>query len=287
MWDKLFQAGPPTQILFRARSFFDKHENEILSATTRNYIASVSDYDAWFSEGTSDRCHVNAIFRQIFDYGEFARSTKGWNAYSLCASSRYAVCPYCHLIPTDTKPKTAPLKGYRPQLDHFIGKATYPFLALSLGNLVPCCVTCNGPTMKHVTNVLVDPHLFPLVDGETLIFKLRPKNGQPWSPLLRAFRYPHDQYEIDIELPTQNVAAQNSLRTFQLRSRYQNFVHDAYRLAKVGRNPAWMCTLTSVLGFAPSLQDQLGFSIKDGSSDFKHVPQGKMRLDVYKDSRTW
>lgn len=34
------------------------------------------------------------------------------------------------------------------QLDHFYDKATYPYLALSLYNFIPCCPTCNSGKVK-------------------------------------------------------------------------------------------------------------------------------------------
>ncbi len=141
--------------------------------------------------------------------------------------------------------------------------------------------------MKHTTNVLTNPHLFPLADMAVLTFRLRPKSGQSWSPLLQALRVPLDAYEIVIDAPPGNLAAENSLRTFQLHSRYQSFLHDAYRLAKVGKNPAWLQTISSMLGLNLSVEDHLGFSIKKNSVAFKNVPQGKMRMDVYLDSRNW
>ena len=38
-------------------------------------------------------------------------------------------------------------------LDHFISKADYPYLALSLYNLVPSCYTCNSPKVKGIKEV--------------------------------------------------------------------------------------------------------------------------------------
>lgn len=286
-WGKLYRPGPPALALTQVHEFVDKHEAEIVGAGTLNYLASITDYDLRFPPNTAERSAANAILETVFDYDKFRDAATGWNAYSLCQSSPYTVCPYCHLVPTNTEEKDNRHKGYRPQLDHFIAKADYPFLALSLGNLVPSCPTCNGPTMKHTTNVLTDPHLFPLADTAVLTFRLRPKRGQPWSPLLQALRVPLNAYEIVIDAPSGNVAAENSLRTFQLHSRYQSFLHDAYRLARVGKNPAWLQTITSVLGINLSVEDHLGFSIKNNSVAFKNVPQGKMRMDVYLDSRTW
>lgn len=38
------------------------------------------------------------------------------------------------------------------QLDHFYDKGTYPYLALSLYNLIPSCPTCNSPKVKGSEN---------------------------------------------------------------------------------------------------------------------------------------
>jgi hypothetical protein len=223
----------------------------------------------------------------VFNYDAFRDAVAGWNAHALCAKSPYKVCPYCHLNPAKTQKKDSEHKGYRFQLDHFIARTDYPFLALSLGNLVPSCGDCNGPGMKHTTKVLTDPHLFPLVDAAVLKFQLRPKDGAPWSPLLRALRVPLDEYEIVIEKPLGNLAAENSLRTFQLTSRYQSYLHDAYRVAKIDKNRAWLRTIATRLGMTPSVEEQLGFPMNDKCTRFKNVPQGKMRMDVYTDSRKW
>jgi hypothetical protein len=286
-WKKLYRVGPPTPILAQVYAFVRKHETEIVCASTRSYIASVRDYDSQFPPGSVERTMAEPILNKVFEYDTFRDASTGWRAYELCASSPYRVCPYCHLVPTDTKKKDADNKGYRPQLDHFITKADYPFLALSLGNLVPSCGDCNGPAMKHDVRVLANPHLFPLADTAVLTFKLRPRDGQPWSPLLKALRLPLDEYEILIDTPSGNVAAQNSLQTFQLTERYQNYLHEAYRIAKMNKNPAWLRTIAATLGFHLSLEDQLGFPIEDRGTRFKNIPQGKMRLDVYVDSRKW
>jgi len=52
------------------------------------------------------------------------------------------VCPYCNrnyifnFLKANKKNATA-------QLDHFFDKGTYPYLAVSMYNLVPSCITCN------------------------------------------------------------------------------------------------------------------------------------------------
>jgi len=286
-WERLFRFGPPSSVLSRVRAFVENHATQIVSATTRDYRPIVADYNGQFPTTSSDRAEARSILEAVFNYEKFRDAKIGWNAYELCAASPYTVCPYCHLAPTNTVLKSNEHQGYRPQLDHFIGRAEYPFLSLSLGNLVPSCPTCNGPTMKHTTDVLVNPHLFPLADPSVLSFKLRPKNGKPWTPPLRALRMPRHEYEIVVDAPHGNTAAENSLKTFQLRSRYQPYLHDAFRLAKASKDGAFLRTIKKVFNWDVSLEDHLGFPINGNPTAFKNIPQGKMRLDVYTDCRQW
>lgn len=50
------------------------------------------------------------------------------------------VCPYCNRQYTFTIKE----KGIRPQFDHYFPKSKYPYLAVSLYNLIPCCSICNS-----------------------------------------------------------------------------------------------------------------------------------------------
>ena len=50
------------------------------------------------------------------------------------------ICPYCNRSFIYTTPK----KGTWPQYDHYYPKSKYPYLALSMYNLIPCCPVCNN-----------------------------------------------------------------------------------------------------------------------------------------------
>jgi len=58
---------------------------------------------------------------------------------TLCDKLQIKVCPYCNRSYIHT------LKFYkvRPQYDHFFSKIKYPYLAVSLHNLIPSCSICN------------------------------------------------------------------------------------------------------------------------------------------------
>ncbi len=50
------------------------------------------------------------------------------------------ICPYCNRSYIFTLKKS----GVRPQYDHYFPKSTYPYLAVSMYNLIPCCAVCNN-----------------------------------------------------------------------------------------------------------------------------------------------
>lgn len=54
------------------------------------------------------------------------------------------VCPYCNRSYIFTVKKDARNGKARPQYDHFFPKSKYPYLAVSMYNLIPSCAVCNG-----------------------------------------------------------------------------------------------------------------------------------------------
>lgn len=59
------------------------------------------------------------------------------------------VCPYCNRIYTFTA-RRGSLKT-KPELDHFFPKKQYPYMAISIFNIVPSCSLCNkGKSNKYV-----------------------------------------------------------------------------------------------------------------------------------------
>ncbi|MBJ9660707.1 hypothetical protein [Burkholderia gladioli] len=98
------------------------------------------------------RKHKNtlAIINACLDYEWFSRQTNGWGAYALVEAYRLRICPYCQANHINLHVKRA--KGargsaafqLRPPLDHYLPKSVYPYLAVSLNNLVPSCAQCNS-----------------------------------------------------------------------------------------------------------------------------------------------
>lgn len=138
--------------------------NEILLGTPAEIEAFAGDfvirfgpfsaYAAKHRKGAAakDEVHKNTlkIVNDCFDYDWFSTQTKGWGAYALVEAYRLRICPYCqashvnfHVEKTQGKRGASPFK-MRPPLDHYLPKSVYPYLAVSLSNLVPSCAQCNS-----------------------------------------------------------------------------------------------------------------------------------------------
>lgn len=90
------------------------------------------------------------------------------------------VCPYCNRQYTFT---LASGKS-RPQMDHYYPRDLYPYLAVSLYNLVPCCAVCN--TAKGPLDTIKDPILYPYDEGFSydMGFQIEAEDGIKWVNIL-------------------------------------------------------------------------------------------------------
>jgi hypothetical protein len=84
---------------------------------------------------------------EAFNYNSYRKGILVELAQKLNVKS----CPYCNmsysLFATDGKRKLAKL-----QFDHFFDKSDYPFLSMSLYNLIPSCPVCNqGKSTGHLS----------------------------------------------------------------------------------------------------------------------------------------
>lgn len=109
------------------RRFFYGRETilEMYATLNQELGEKVFRYD-YFRDGTikGTEGHANAVMR------EFVKRVK--------------VCPYCnadsvYVLEVDERDKT-----YKSAFDHFYPKSRYPFLGLSLYNLIPSCHRCNS-----------------------------------------------------------------------------------------------------------------------------------------------
>ena len=209
----------------------------------------------------------------VFDYEAFSRrDLPGWGAYALCIESRYTMCPYCHQAFAHT---LVPMGGgrFRPTLDHYYPKKKYPYLALSIYNLVPSCYTCNSQ-LKGGKDFYQKKHLHPyeeMDDRIECVFDVK--------EYLRRRVAGDGRYEM--VLRHKNNAASRSISCFALDRRFS--INERYLDSYVARVIDYvMCkegrsAYRARIGFDLSEADLIGFD----SANYKNEMLGKIKLDLY------
>jgi hypothetical protein len=144
-------TGKPDLLQRMARKIGRPYQQVLMAIKTANPAADVADLTAAY----------NVALKQVFDYDRFVER-KRYGAYKLALALAVNVCPYCNRQYTFTLDGK---KGkVRPEFDHFLDKATHPYLALSLFNLVPSCHICNS-NLKGSEHFSTIRHLNPYTAG--------------------------------------------------------------------------------------------------------------------------
>lgn len=136
------------------------------------------------------------------------------------------VCPYCNRQYITTV--GCGDKRVRPQLDHFISKSRYPYLALSINNLIPSCAVCNLLKLDNE-----DKMIYPYEEGieDNYVFRADFDKDDITGPLTGASNAIH-KYEVklvqnNMRLDDKYVErANNSIKNLALEKLYQS--HSGY-----------------------------------------------------------
>lgn len=161
------------------------------------------------------------LLDKVFYYADYDR----WDAYGLAKKLNVNVCPYCNQLPTYTI-GTSLKKGVRPEFDHFLDKVRFPYLALSIYNLVPSCHICNS-NLKRSTEFDSDEHEYyhPYLKGfdeEGIKFTLGIKNVEMLLTSIYKKEWilkEKDTYKIELIGP-ENKELPNNIDVFRLEDRY-------------------------------------------------------------------
>lgn len=161
-------------------------------------------------------------------------------------------CPYCNRSFTFT----LKYKKVRPEYDHFYPKSIYPYLCVSMYNLIPCCRICNQA--KSSRNTHSDHIIYPYEEefGKEVIFDLKPQKG-----IVELFE---GEYEVDFTIKSADSSfidkAKNSIDVFHLKELYNLHKNHIDKIMKLRRIycDEYINSLFSTFG-----------SMFRGASDFK------------------
>ena len=101
---------------------------------------------------TRDIDHFNTIVKDVFlEHGYDGKKANGDPVFrkdEFVKLLDLRICPYCGRAFIYSVQRAGGKTEVKPQIDHFLPKSKYPFLALSFMNLIPSCQTCNMKDCK-------------------------------------------------------------------------------------------------------------------------------------------
>lgn len=140
-------------------------------------------------------------FEACFDYGRLAEQLGA----DICQNLELEICPYCGVENIQTYIGEG--IDIRPDLDHFYPKTRFPFLAISIYNLIPAGTICN---QKHKKNYPMLEHMHPYIDSlnDDVVFDFMYRPG---------FDIKDDLF---INILQQNELKEKNINIFKLREFY-------------------------------------------------------------------
>ena len=194
----------------------------------RLLTGNISDLrDAIVNIGPIENVAVKRKFENL--YNNFCNRTLGKNWAQMLGVT---VCPYCNRSYVFTL-----RKGTRPQYDHYFPKSKYPYLCISMYNLIPCCSVCNS--LKRDKNTHETPIIYPYTDsyGEKAVFEesgVNADNIEAWLGTAKEYkitiRYADD---IEDELKGKIKNAVTIFKLEELYSKHSDYVRDILRTAHI------------------------------------------------------
>lgn len=162
------------------------------------------------------------LLQKVFVYENFSKRNA---AIEILRKMHVEVCPYCNRQYVQTI-KTG---EFRAQFDHYYPKSLYPYLSLSLYNLVPSCSICN--MAKSSLDTVIEPVLYPYEEefGYDANFELKiSKSGD----YVKVWQGLSDNFSIAINTTKGTAiepAINNQVKKLYLKELYnehKNFVKD-------------------------------------------------------------
>jgi len=162
------------------KKYFNKHLRQVVLGNNLNLIITdfgkifgkeIEQYESY--QGKDKKKNTSFGKFQIYMENQyksfFQREHNGEkNGIWLSKQLKVNTCPYCNRHYTFTIEDMNSGENFRPQFDHFYPKSDYPYLALSLYNLIPCCADCN---QKKETKI-IDYYPYDDEFGDKCKFKI-------------------------------------------------------------------------------------------------------------------
>ena len=186
-------------------------------------------------------------------------------------------CPYCNLHYTlsirDFNSQKKKVLMAKMQFDHFFDKATYPFLSMSLYNLIPSCPICNQGKSQRLLTLDFHPYHADICST----FKFEVKN--PLQLYIGSMRD-----EVELELVEQSgvsiVDYNQAFHITKLYERHMDVAQEEFAKAYVNYyygNPSNFDFIAD-----RGLRERLNYGYYHDEKDINKRPMSKFKQDLWK-----
>ncbi|MDD7793716.1 HNH endonuclease [Clostridium sp. 'White wine YQ'] len=133
---------------YKIKIIFEEIRNELrrldINMTERKFILKINSIFKTYKKSFSEEVPEKVINLQ--NYNLYCKRNNlginNWSAYRFLLELNLKVCPYCNR--QYITPIYSEAGKMRADLDHFFPKSRYPYLSMSIFNLVPSCKFCNS-----------------------------------------------------------------------------------------------------------------------------------------------
>lgn len=237
--NKLFQRKNDNTYSQEMRNVFDhlyKNIESIIKGKVVDLNNEIENFDECLkinglslTEQDDKKSTLYNDIKDCFDYETYSKSEK---PYTTLLKINYNTCPYCNRQYVHTYVSLEPEPGrMRATLDHFYSKSDYPYLALSLYNLIPSCYSCNS-SLKLAKKFTTKTHIHPYANSFDNIvkFSINFKKIADAQEYIAKFYENPDYLEIDfnylVDIDSDDYTrAEGNISAFHLKNIY-NFHKD-------------------------------------------------------------
>lgn len=161
---------------------YDQITGDLINENVKRLLLAdrkeLETYTYEFGCYASNKKMSDELLNEVFKYERYSKRKV---VSDILRKMGVTVCPYCNRQYIFTVAS----RKVRPQLDHFFPKKEYPYLSLSLYNMVPSCSLCN--MTKSSLNTVKKPVLYPYDEemGHTARFEITIKKNSDFVKVMQ------------------------------------------------------------------------------------------------------
>lgn len=206
------------------KDFFEYFKDEEFSKLKRVIVGEVdelstiiNDVDEIFGNenpfcelfnGNLRRTAFGSAVSEVFNYGDFRDS---YQSKKLLRFLNVRTCTYCNCVPTALYEIENNNERALVTYDHFFSQVEYPYLSLSLFNLIPSCPYCNP--LKGSASFTPETHVHPYLESLNDLTKFTINGAIPTQ----------EEFEISIEPYDEESKSYLTLSQFEVLQNYNTY----------------------------------------------------------------